>query len=420
MPITARVLFDGPHDPIAPVLRDLLGRCVEARIVTGFATVEGVRSIDPPIAHAPTKLKALVVGAGTYGGFLAMDRLLGLGVSPSAVLVHLGHTRETGQNAKHRFYRYHPMLHSKVYLFSLPEGRAAAVIGSNNVTGYALTGMNGEAATLIEGEASDPQFVAVRAHIDACIAESSPYTTAMKEAFTWWTGEMLEGLIQKTNSDRPRDEEKQRTIILLATLTEDGIPNQGEFVYFEVPTGLRLHRVNAEVHLYLFRTRPADPQAGLREAIVCREALWCRTTLVGEENRAAEVRADWCIDDRALGFLRRAPRPFRPNPATGMVQAVAEVVGPLFGRFDYEFTVAGSKWLPVYDRENVLQADAQHAELLRSLNVTPPEDKEWFLVRGLAAVEPDTDSDYAKAAEAARPESGSFVLVSPRRRKRKE
>src|SRR5207245_4397212 len=132
-------------------LRGLYQRSTSASLVAGFMTVEGIDAILPPVRNDPAKLRTLVIGAGTYRAFDAFDQLLALGVPADRLRVHLGHTRPTTTGAKYTFYRYHPMLHSKVYLFELPAGNAAAFVGSHNLTGFALCGLNGEAGVLLEG-----------------------------------------------------------------------------------------------------------------------------------------------------------------------------------------------------------------------------------------------------------------------------
>jgi hypothetical protein len=39
------------------------------------------------------------------------------------------------------------------------------VIGSHNITGFALMGLNGEAAVLLEGPLNSTEFVQIRKHI---------------------------------------------------------------------------------------------------------------------------------------------------------------------------------------------------------------------------------------------------------------
>jgi hypothetical protein len=91
-----------------------------------------------------SKIKRFVLGAGTFKAFEALDGLISSGLPTGAARVHLGYTRATG-GRKHLFARYRPMLHSKIYFFEMPDGTATAFVGSHNLTGFALRGLNGEA-----------------------------------------------------------------------------------------------------------------------------------------------------------------------------------------------------------------------------------------------------------------------------------
>ena len=100
MSLNIRVLFEEPQHEIASLLRDRMSRCRAIWMVTGFATVEGIEAIAPALLSQPSKLQALIVGAGTYRGFEALDRLLSKGVHPDRLYVHLGHSYPT-QGRKH-------------------------------------------------------------------------------------------------------------------------------------------------------------------------------------------------------------------------------------------------------------------------------------------------------------------------------
>lgn len=158
MTLSVQVLFGCPQQEIASLLSDRLNRCVSASLVAGFMTVDGIEAIGAPIRAIPGKLTRLVVGAGTWRAFDALDGLITAGVSRSALHVHLGHTRPSGTN-KNPFHRYHPMLHSKIYLLDMGNGNAAAFVGSHNLTGFALRGLNGEAGVLLEGPTNSPEIM---------------------------------------------------------------------------------------------------------------------------------------------------------------------------------------------------------------------------------------------------------------------
>ena len=184
MSVSAKVLFDKPQQEIASLLRDRLDRCTSASLVGGFMTVEGIEAIAGPLRAHPATLNHLVVGAGTYKAFEACDRLIDAGVSPGNLHVHFGFTRKTRAGAKHPFYRYHAMLRSKVYLMEMESGMSSAFIGSHNLTGFALMGLNGEAGVLLEGPSSSSEFDDIRNHIAEAVRQAVVYDPSMKDAYT--------------------------------------------------------------------------------------------------------------------------------------------------------------------------------------------------------------------------------------------
>jgi hypothetical protein len=76
----------------------------------------------------------------------------------------------------------------------MPDGSATALVGSHNLTGFALRGLNGEAGVLLEGAASDAAFADIRQHIAESFLQAAPYDPTLKEAYAWWTREYFEGL----------------------------------------------------------------------------------------------------------------------------------------------------------------------------------------------------------------------------------
>lgn len=415
--MNVKFLFRAPQQEIASLIRQSLQDCREAFLVSGFVTVEGVSAVQSAMLAQPEKIQCLVAGAGTYRAFQAFDHLISGGVSPNRLFVHLGHSRLTGPAAAHRFYRYHPMLHSKIYLFYLPDGTARAFIGSHNMTGFAMLGKNGEAGVLIEAPANSPAIQEVRAHIDDSRAEAINYDPSMKEAYAWWAAEFLDGFKQKV-SDWPRDGEAQRTIVVLAVRAEDPLPKKDEIIYFEIPAALgRIQSLQAQVHIYFFSTRPPSPSAGLIALGSARASLWCRTEGLEIERGGVELLADWYVEDRVNPVLKRAPRPFRPAPSQGMQQVRVKVWNEVFDRFEYVFGTVRRSWEPVLDEESRLESSPADKDVLRPLQLVPPEDLDWYLVRGLRESAGQGKESYLEALRQASPESGSYILLSTRRRK---
>jgi hypothetical protein len=235
MAVGATVLFQRPQREIASLIVDRIARSSSTSIVTGFATAGGLAAIGRQLKARPQRLNTLVVGAATYPAFEALDELISAGVSADRLHVHLGQTRETG-GRKNPFARYHPMLHSKVYFMELPDGKASAFIGSHNVTSFALRGLNGEAAVLLEGLSGAPEFDQVREHINAAQSQAVAYSPALKEAYAWWWREFIDGLGAEVGL--PEDWTTIRTILIFASAASGDRPKAGDQLYFEIPAGI--------------------------------------------------------------------------------------------------------------------------------------------------------------------------------------
>lgn len=420
MSLQVQFIYDTPQREIASILSGLYANCASASLVAGFMTVEGIETVADQIASAPGKLSALVIGAGTWRAFDAFDRLLGLGVVPDRLRVHLGHSRPTGANAKHSFYRYHPMLHSKVYLFEMPQGTTTAFVGSHNLTGFALNGLNGEAGVLLEGDASEQTFSDVRAHIAAAVSTSVQYDPSQREAYAWWAEQFMEGLADKFD-DLPRQGEAKNTIIIVAEPTGPQLPRSDDVIYFELPKAIgKVQSLRAEVHLFLFDNLPPSPIVALTQLAHARASYWCRTVGVEDDQGGAELRASWYIEG-GQPKLRRAPAAFRPKPGPDMQQVRIKTYKAVRGEFEYLFEAGRASFEPVFAQKPELTLDVPFRQRSEELNVVPPEHLPWFRVTAIRRTEGEgEESRYKLALRSLSPEEGSFIMMSMRRKARSE
>lgn len=387
--------------------------------MAGFMTVEGIDAILPPIQSAPAKIASIVIGAGTFRAYDAFDRLLALGVAPDRLRVHLGHSRQTTSAARYSFYRYHPMMHSKVYYFEFADGSAAAFVGSHNITGFALCGLNGEAGVLMKGPVSEAVFADIRQHLCSAITGSVVYDPNQRDGYAWWAGQFMEGFADKFN-DLPREGEAKNTLVILAEAGEQQLPSTGDVVYFELPSAVKLQSLRAEVHLYVFDNLPSSPQQALNMLATARASYWCKTIGVEDDRGGTELRAAWQIKG-ARPVLHRAARPFRPNPGVDMQQVRVKTVGEVYGDFEYLFERGKPAFEPVFSEKEELTLQAHFAERSQSLNVVPPEHYPWFRVTGLRRKEELEEKDaYHATLRKLSPAEGVFILMSVRRRSRAE
>jgi hypothetical protein len=424
MPVSATVLFDKPQREIASLIVNRMSQSSATSIVTGFATPGGLAAIAAPIKARPQSLVSLVVGSATYPGFETLDDLLAAGVAPDRLRVHLGHTAESGSR-KHPYFRYHPMLHSKVYYMELPGSNACAFIGSHNVTSFALTGLNGEAAVMVEGPRNSPEFQNIRDHVETARTQAIIYSPGMKEAFAWWLRQFIDGM--KAEIKIPVNWMTVRTILLFAEAAKGDRPAAGDHLYFEIPDGIeQIDSLKTETHLFLFDTLPPDPWQAISSASNAVASYTCKT--LGAENRQGnrELLAKWRIDATSNPVLKRVPSSvFRPNTPVGKQQVRAEVDSEGVIAFDYQFERDKAEWSPKFfgDHEKDAIINPPRAiddQVLQEALVRRRVTRGWKLVAGLVPrLGPQRERDEA-ALKLAAPESGSFILVSLRRRERDE
>lgn len=403
---TLRFLHSEPQHEISSLLQACFARCRNAFVVAGFVTPDGVKALKILQAGHASKLSQLVVGAGTYQSFVAVDQLVSSGTPLPGVRIHLGHSQPSG-GKKNPFRRYHPMLHSKIYLFEMDDGSAAAFVGSHNMTGFALRGLNGEAGLLIEGLSSETIFAEIRQHIDEAFAQAIPYEPSMKEAYAWWTKQYLDGLGAEAN-DSPRDAEPQRTIVILAESAGGRLPASGQVIYFEIAEELsEIRALGTEVHVHVFDAIPQSPSEALDRLNEAKASFSCKTEGLELGQGSVEVAADWSIDDRRVPVLNPVVRPFRPATSLGMQQVRVRVTEPVQSRFDYLFDSGKQDWAPEFD-----------------LDATRDDDQtgRWHRVKGLNGGNIPigaAESQQLRLLEVT-PESGSFILFSRRRRRLSE
>ena len=416
MSISVKVLFDAPQREIASVLHRQLDSCVSAAVVVGFMTVDGVGAVAQPMHVHPGKLRHLVVGAGNYKAFEACDGLIRAGVAPDAVRVHLGYTRRTRR--KRGFVRYHPMLHSKVFLMEMGDGTSSALVGSHNLTSFAMNGLNGEAGILLEGTSSSAEFESIRAHVAEAARQAVVYDPSKKEAYAWWAEQYVDGFGARFK-DRPRDASSQKTMVILAECSGSDVPRTGEVVYFEIPEAIDpITSLQTEVHLFLFETLPRTPAQALNELASAKRALKCQTRGVEDDRGGLELRADWQIRHRVKPVLRKADDPFRPSPQRGMQQIRVRVSEEPPGLFEYLFDTDRATWLPLLDQEELVPSVGSDERALALFDSGPSET--WFRVNDLARV---GEGDVLGALDRMAflemsPESGNYILMSLRRRPR--
>ncbi len=246
------------------------------------------------------------------------------------------------------------------------------------------------------------------------------YSPGMKEAFAWWSREFLEGM--KAEMRIPQDWSTVRTILIFATAATGDRPKAGDNLYFEIPAGIeQIESLKTETHLFLFDTLQKTPWQALEGALAANARYTCMT--LGAENKQGnrEVAAQWRIDGSPTPVLIRVPQgTYRPTPPAGMQQVRAEVRSNTVAPFDYKFEREANAWEPELAPDGKLHLpsdgvlEAVRTEARGGYSVI----HEWSLVKGLVPRSGAARESDQVALELASPDSGSFILVSLRRRLR--
>lgn len=117
-------------------------------------------------------------------------------------------------------------------------------------------------------------------------------------------------------------------------------------------------------------------------------------------------------------MLRKAGRPFRPSPQRGMQQIRVRVSDEPPGLFEYLFDTDRATWLPLLDQEELVPTVGSDVRALALFGSSPSEA--WFRVNDLGRVgegELMAPLDRNAFMEMT-PESGNYILMSLRRRRR--
>jgi hypothetical protein len=179
--------------------------------------------------------------------------------------------------------------------------------------------------------------------------------------------------------------------------------------------------LKTETHLFLFDTLPTNPSEALQAVLSSSARYTCKT--LGAENRQGnkELVANWRIDETPSPILRAIPgRTFRPSTPAGKQQVRAEVESATVVPFEYLFERERTAWDPPLSPEKpLLLPNGITGQIV--LDEARGDNRAiggWKLVRGLVSREGAVWERDQAALKLAAPESGSFILVSLRRRKR--
>jgi HKD family nuclease len=145
--------------PLFPIIEKYFNKSKKLDVAVGFLTVAGMEKILELVSHKPEFEEIrLVFGAATHPAIKAVT----LAKASSKFTVKF-YTPYVGTRKSLKFAT---MMHSKVYIFKNSLQRYG-IVGSSNLTEFALTGKNVEASNIVEGTEDEDYFSDLQTHFNS-------------------------------------------------------------------------------------------------------------------------------------------------------------------------------------------------------------------------------------------------------------
>lgn len=289
-----KFFFNESRGDIRPELMKALDECISFKLVTGFVTEAGISNFGPRteiidkcdlLVFGDANAKALQSMSALYDDFLKRGKT-------DIIKVHLGY----GNRIYERSYLkqiYRPMMHSKVFLFHCNDGRFKAFIGSQNISGYSLRGLNSEAIVEISGQTTEKIYNDLMSEITSIAGEAKPFEKKFLFIYEAMHNNMIKGMLPV--EDIVNREYVSLLFAFIDIEDKDKI-KLNQTLYFETPDFTE-RRTKIETHADVWII-PIDTKSHLR-ASFNGEMIFFRARQTGANDPEGEFasyeKVDWII-----------------------------------------------------------------------------------------------------------------------------
>ena len=216
----------------------------------------------------------------------------------------------------------------------LPDDMACAFIGSHNLTKFAMSGDNGEAGVLIEGNIDDEIFKNVQNHIKEINNESLIYKHDKREHYEEWAKQSINGFYAEMFT-----EDDPRTILIFATAKKcklklkDSISIILDKSKFKKPLG-------TEVHLYIFDKLPESPKETFELRHKAKHKFIGKIEDSNSNARKGELAVDYSIRDVCSipQIIKKDNFTFENEPYKEEVRCIINIKGILSDNYEYNIS----------------------------------------------------------------------------------
>jgi HKD family nuclease len=218
---------DTLHKPLLDTIEKYAAGSDSIDIAIGFLSQSGLNKIIE-ICNKNSSIKNVRIVCGALSGHAV--KLSSKQSSSKVIKIKIDFPYINKKN------KFTPMMHSKVYLFKTGEKRTS-IVGSSNLTHFALAGKNVEANTIAIGDTSNDIFTNQQSHFDKIWDRSQTlnhalaiyYDTLFKQCYQGWAFPEFKG------TPFP-DTNEIRTVNSFVSITNKGIiPKIGNTIVFLNP-----------------------------------------------------------------------------------------------------------------------------------------------------------------------------------------
>ena len=288
--------FDRGKGDIRPSLQKALSECLSFKLVAGFVTQAGISDLGPK-DEIIKKLDLLIFGDANDKALKSMatlyDELQSNG-RRNIIKIHLGYGNVNLERDRMK-QLYRPMMHSKIFLFLYSDNRFKAYIGSQNITGYSLRGLNSEAIIEVNGLTTDKTFQSILCEIQNIEQESKSFKKEFIDIYRAIHNNYVKGI-------QPQEvyEKKEYFSVLYAFIYTDDKDKimLNQTLYFEVPENALGHtKIETYADVWLI---PIDKNSDYGVQVK-EDLIFFRARQTGANDasvaKANYEKVDWIIQD---------------------------------------------------------------------------------------------------------------------------
>lgn len=305
-----KFFFNKSRGDIRSELARELQECSSLKVVTGFVTEAGIDDLGNRTTVIE-KLNLLIFGHANEKALMAMSALhsdLEKAGRHNIIKIHFGYGNPIAEKDRLKQI-YRPMMHSKVFLFDFNDGRFTAFVGSQNISGYSLRGLNSEAIVRIDGQITDSIYDDILFEIASIDKEAKTFKDEYLGVYENFHNIIIKGMLAEENTAK---REYFSLLYAFIDINDKDKLKLGDTLYFvELEYTGSLTKIENYADVWII---PIDTTSGVNSTATG-EMLFFRAIQTGANDSAVKAASYENINWHIPNYKNRIIKPLAgPNP----------------------------------------------------------------------------------------------------------